>query len=144
MYHIPMYRHTHLRSIVYLVLVYNLPKYHKEYSQNIQHQLTTIDNSIFKPSNQMIYSSSADTHCRYHQQNTAISKYISELTGHLFDTGIRYDTDSTACLRLFRSIDESEHQRLATRHEVVLSSVKLFRMFFARRATRNISELQEW
>ena len=52
-----MYRHTHL------------PKYHKEYSQNIQHQLTTIDNSIFRLSNQMIYSSSADTHCRYHQQD---------------------------------------------------------------------------
>ena len=52
--------------------MYNLPKYHKEYSQNIQHQLTAIDNSISKLSNQMTYSSLADTHCRYHQQTAML------------------------------------------------------------------------
>ena len=47
--------------------------------------------------------------------------------------------NSTACLFLFQSADRSEGKRLDTRDEVVISRVKLVRMFLPGRATRSVT-----
>ena len=74
--------------------------------------------------------------------NAAIGHYFAELTRQLFDAGIA--RIQPRVFFLFQSTDILGRKRLATRDEVVISRVKLFRMFLPGRTTRSITAvLQE-